>query len=194
MVGPVRLFQNLREYYQTMGIYLPNSSIRRHYLNQRNSFFLTCYTQLLITSMLFLLFEAETTLEFGAALYAVLAESFCIWYFLIKMYKMPKILQLIDKFDAFMEKSKRIQWFWVKFCDWFLFPFSPNMQILLGAHGTIMYYELIEKIERLSEITYLILVKISILGIFQPYINITIVNYFMLDMKNESFYLPYPVM
>lgn len=57
-----------------------------------------------------------------------------------------------------------------------------------------MYYELIVNIERMSELTYIVLVKVSIVGIFQPYLIITIVNYFILDMENESFYLPYPVM
>lgn len=126
MVGPIRLFQSLRGYYQMMGIYSPESSNQRYSINGRNSFFLFCYTQLLISSVLFLLFEAETTLEFGAAIYALLAESFCIWYFLMKMWRMPRILRLIDGFDAFMEKSKCIQLIWMKYFvnDFFFSQYS----------------------------------------------------------------------
>lgn len=64
----------------------------------------------------------------------------------------------------------------------------------LGAHGTILYYEVIVRIKRISELSYNVLVEASTVGIFQPYVLITIVNYFIFDLKNESFYLPYPVM
>lgn len=67
------------------------------------------------------------------------------------------------------------------------------MLILLGMHGKILYYDLIAWIERMSELSHFILVKVSVVGIFQPYIFITIVNYFFFDLKNQSFYLPYPV-
>lgn len=106
-----------------MGIYLPESSNQRCSANRKNSFFLFCYIQLLISSVLFLLFDAETMLEFGASFYALLAESFCIWYFLIKMWQMPRILKLIEGFEVFIEKSKCIYLINDIFCDWF---FSLN--------------------------------------------------------------------
>lgn len=116
MIGPIQLFQSLRQYYQTMGIYLPKNTNQGCSVNRKSSFFLFFYIQLIISSMLFFSYKAESVLEFGASFYAVISELFCTWYFLIKMFQMPKILKLIEAFEKFIEKSK-----WNEFCDWHVF-------------------------------------------------------------------------
>lgn len=54
-----------------------------------------------------------------------------------------------------------------------------------------MYTELSEKIERTSKILYL-LTQITYVGTNIPASLITLFSYFVLDLKEESFFLPYP--
>lgn len=56
-----------------------------------------------------------------------------------------------------------------------------------------MYKELSEKIERTSEILHL-LTEITYVGTNIPASLITIFSYFVLDLKEESYFLPYPTM
>lgn len=54
-----------------------------------------------------------------------------------------------------------------------------------------MYKELSEKIEKTSTILHL-LTKITFVGTNIPASLITIFSYFILDLKKDSFFLPYP--
>lgn len=57
-----------------------------------------------------------------------------------------------------------------------------------------MYNEINEKIERTSKLVYTIFVEASIVGLIVPPIIITLVNYFIYDLKEQSYFLPTPVM
>lgn len=56
------------------------------------------------------------------------------------------------------------------------------------------YVKVNEKIERGSKIIYCILPEISFAGVVIPPLLITSVNYFIYDLKDESYLLPFPVM
>lgn len=55
------------------------------------------------------------------------------------------------------------------------------------------YVKLNAKIEFLSEIMYLLTVRLSMPGTSLPALLITLVNYFINDLGEESFYLPFLV-
>lgn len=57
-----------------------------------------------------------------------------------------------------------------------------------------MYMELTEKIERMSKLVYTIFVEASLAGLITPPMLITLVNYFIYDLNDESYHLPTPVM
>lgn len=54
------------------------------------------------------------------------------------------------------------------------------------------YQKLNEIIELVSEIYYFLLLKISIPGVILPPLFVTIVNYYVYDLGNESYFLPFP--
>lgn len=66
--------------------------------------------------------------------------------------------------------------------------------ILIGIHSRIMYNEMNEKIERISKLVYSIFVEASIAGLVVPPLLITLVNYFIYDLKEDSYFLPTPVL
>lgn len=63
-----------------------------------------------------------------------------------------------------------------------------------GVHSRTMYMELTEKIERMSKLVYSIFVEASLVGLVIPPLLITLVNYFVYDLSEESYFLPTPVM
>lgn len=65
---------------------------------------------------------------------------------------------------------------------------------LLGSHATIKYIKVNEKIELWNKIIYCMLPEISFVGVVSPPMLITFVNYFFYDLKEDSYFLPFPVM
>lgn len=57
-----------------------------------------------------------------------------------------------------------------------------------------MYIALNEKIERLSHLIYMGSIKLTIPGLMIPSIFISLINFFVYDFGDDSFFLPFPVM
>lgn len=57
-----------------------------------------------------------------------------------------------------------------------------------------MYSKVNEKIERVSEIVYFVLVKLNVLACILPPLITTMVNYYIFDLGDVSFQLMSPVM
>lgn len=58
----------------------------------------------------------------------------------------------------------------------------------------ITYSELSQQIEWASELFFTVLMKISYPANMVPALVLTYVNYFVLDLGDDSFYLPFPTM
>lgn len=73
--------------------------------------------------------------------------------------------------------------------------FSQNnfLYIMLGVHSRIKYDELNENNERISEKIYFYMVKMSLVGFLLSPLLTTVTNYYVLDLKEESFLLPAPL-
>lgn len=50
-----------------------------------------------------------------------------------------------------------------------------------------------EKIERISKLIYFLVVKLTTLGVLLPALFITLINYFIYDLKDDSYYLSFPI-
>lgn len=60
--------------------------------------------------------------------------------------------------------------------------------------STILYSELNEKIESASEWSLFILVKFVFAGTVLPLLYVFAVNYYIYDMGDGSFFLPWPML
>lgn len=63
-----------------------------------------------------------------------------------------------------------------------------------STSNATMYAELSEKIELITKFMYFAVVKLTPIGVMVPALIITIVNYSVYDLGNESFFLPILVM
>lgn len=57
-----------------------------------------------------------------------------------------------------------------------------------------MYKELSEKIEYVNKVVHFCLTRLTVVGVVQPALFVTMVNFFIYDLGRDSFYLPFPVM
>lgn len=64
---------------------------------------------------------------------------------------------------------------------------------MIGRHARVTYNDVNEKIERVSKFIYFLTAKISWTGVVLPSLPITAVSYFIHNLGDESYYLPFPV-
>lgn len=188
MAGRIKLFQQLKHsYFEAMGIYLPHST-QKCSPNWRNALIAFFIAQLFVAAFVYLAYGADSTFEYGTDFYASVSESCCLSYFVIQYFQMPKITALIDSCEEFIEKSE-----FRSYVSLFVFFRLTKSLFILGIHSQIIYNEMNEKIERISKLVYTIFVEASIVGLVLPPLLITLVNYFIYDLKDESYFLPTPV-
>lgn len=105
MANTLKLFQLAQAYYKTLGIY-PTKP------NQKYAFDLTSFLILFIllvdfiSTVTFFFFTAETAQENSDSFYVSSSTFNFIVCFVINFWKMSNILQLIGKYDEFIQKSK----------------------------------------------------------------------------------------
>lgn len=86
----------------------PTSQSRQnwHSINWGIIFIFVSLLQMFISSLAFLIFEADTVMDAGKSFYCADTTLWCANFYLIQMWKMPEILKLIENFEKFIEESK----------------------------------------------------------------------------------------
>lgn len=115
MAGRLKLLQFTQKTYLHIGI-LP-SQPNQYWLSMNwfKVFMLLSLIQMAIFSLAFLLFESDNIVDAGLSFFAVNSEIFCAIHYLINLWKFPKILELIECFEKFIEKSEFDKIFKLKF-------------------------------------------------------------------------------
>lgn len=76
--------------------------------NSKTLLFLLSFIQMFISSAAFFLFQAKSMQEYFKTLSVIITIFVCVIYISICKWKMVDILQLIEKFEEFIRKSKRM--------------------------------------------------------------------------------------
>lgn len=196
MAGRIKLFQSVQKYHRTMGIYQLQPNQRWLTFNSRNLLFLVSFIQMLVTTIGFSIFHAKTTIEYGACYYAYISEIGSTTYFLLQMCQITNFSKLIEHFEEFIEESKYALPCMSFVISIFFSSKTSNKLFLsfVGVDARTMYNKLNKKIELASHIIHLCLVWVSTSGVVVPPLIITIVNYVIYGLGDESFYLAFPVM
>lgn len=105
MASSIQLFKSVRKYFQLLGIDQPplNGTSLIHW---RISLALFWYIQHFITVFAFFIFEARTVIEYGTSFFGFIMMIYCVLYFLILIWQRPRIFQLIESFEQFIQQSK----------------------------------------------------------------------------------------
>lgn len=193
----MKLFETVQKFYRLLGLH-PSQQTQNCIFNARNILVLYIFVEGFTSTAAFGLFEAKSIAEFGNAFYAFITELLCFVYFSSTMGKMTNVLELMKKSRDIIQKSEfhiKHLMFWLS-----LHWIRSNSELihvdLIGmqnAQSNRIYNEMSERIEKVSEIFYFVLVKMTVPGVLLPSCLITIYNYFILDLKDESFFLPFPI-
>lgn len=188
--------QTVQKYYQILGI-LPDSRSKRNFsINFLNLIPINVFLTGCTSAFAFLLLEANTILEFGGAFFVFISQLCSLYILFIQMWKMPNTLKLITNFEKFIEKSRyhaayNTQNIFFKLMNNFQ---QYSMKSVLTGPLHSIYDELNVKIEKMCNLTYIVFVYGSLLGFLLPALFATLVNYFVFDLKKDSYILPVPAM
>lgn len=106
MADSIKLFQLNRKSCELIGIYVPQTEKDRHKRNSINLTFVICLTQFAITLVAFLLYDANSMSDYGAACYTLFTVLGSTIAYLIFVWKMNEILTFVANCELFIGKSK----------------------------------------------------------------------------------------
>lgn len=98
----VKLFQSVQKFYRTMGL-LPIETSKS---NPKFLFFLFSMTLLLTSVTAFLLLEVTNMKDFGMAFYGTVTDLNILIDFIITVWQIPTIFNLIKLSEGFIEQSE----------------------------------------------------------------------------------------
>lgn len=104
MAQTVKLFQLVQKIYKMMGI-CPSQPDQKYPFNLKTLIVLLIVIQFLLSSMAFLIFQADSTQERADSFYFSLSIANCAVYIIVSHWKIVKILKLIESFEEFIEQS-----------------------------------------------------------------------------------------
>lgn len=103
----IKLFESTQKNFQAIGIY-PTSQFNHNHsrINSKIWAFLLCLTQFFISTVAYLMFEANSMFDYGMAFFTCTATVFAFISYLILFWQIENILKYIESCERFIEKSK----------------------------------------------------------------------------------------
>lgn len=100
-------FQSIRKFYQTLGVCSLQFN-KTYSFNGRIVFFYFTAIVVWISEICFCLFEAKSVIDYGKSSYALTIQLTIFWEFSTTIWQISNISSLIEKYEMFIEKSKRM--------------------------------------------------------------------------------------
>lgn len=184
----MKFLQTVRKYFQLLGIHPPPDN-RTSPFNSKNAFVLCTLVLGLTTASIFGISEAKSVTDYGLSFFSFATHLSLSIHFAAAVWRITSISKLIDDIEELIERSK------FKFVN-------KNSKIIFvkenvnvpGSHisSKLIYKNVIDKIEAISAI-YFGMMKFTVPAMMLPLITLTLVNYFIFDLKEESYILPFPL-
>lgn len=106
-VGTIKLFKFTQKTYEVIGAPLPKSNQNRScIINSKKCFYLLSLAQFFISSAAYLLFEANSMIEYGMVFFTCLTVIVALIQYLIFLWEMKNILNFIKNCERFAAKSE----------------------------------------------------------------------------------------
>lgn len=101
----IQLFQTVKGFYNTMGIYSPQTDQILPF-NWKLLFFLWNMIQAFIGMIAYILFESSSSAELGLLCFGLICFIYSFSELLISLWRIPEILKFIELCEQFVEKRK----------------------------------------------------------------------------------------
>lgn len=194
MAKRIELFPAIRSVYQKLGIHPPQSN-RNSGFNQHNLLILLVQSLTFGSAGAFLLFRVDSIVEFGTSFSSCIMILTNTIFNLINIVEMKNIVKLIGQFEDFIEMSRLTQQSLNSFPLQNLIAFGTfEIGSQSNSASKTMYSNLSEKIKHISKWTYVFMMQIIVVGFASGTLASCYANYYIFDLKEESFILPVPLM
>lgn len=183
----MRLFQNVRTYFETIGIYSQQTN-QAQSINLKIPLLSLSTIVMFVSTSAYLIFKATAVFDVAICFYWSITRPTTLAIYLTIWLQMPQIIKFIGNCERFVNKSEcRTQ-----------FNSSVNFQRTFGLFpiigieddpipSVIIYTKVAVKIEQHSELTHFILMKVSLGVIVVPPIITSYFKYYILGLGVESF-------
>lgn len=190
----IKLFHFIQKIYQDIGIHpsrRSNEDISR--INPKKWLMLFCLVQFFITSAAYTAMEANSMIEYGITFFSCATVVASVIIYLTLFGQMENTSNYIGNCERFVQQSA---YDLITISSWMArcgrnITFSMRLLTILyvaGTHSTMLYGDTNKKIERFTQyFGYVVVVDTTILVL--PSLLYTIVNYYFLDSRTESFLL-----
>lgn len=181
MVGSIKLFRSLQNSFRTMGISPPNQIFA---WNSKKLFFLFGLIMAFISRFLYFVFEAKFVEENGfESFYETFLLLIALSVLFQEVWQLPEMLQLINMYDDFIERSKST----IPFVHIQIMVISLFILNEIQGNKWHLYHGLDVKIERMSKLLHFAFMYGIFVGAVGSLLLMTSLKYFILDLGTESF-------
>lgn len=121
----MKLFQFVKNCYETVGIYEAPQSNRRKII-LRKYFFVLSMTLMFTSNIGYFFCNANTISEYGNSFFIANAELLTLIVYLIGAWQIPNIIKLITSYEKFIEQSKQCTFIQIKLAFYSLLSLAFN--------------------------------------------------------------------
>lgn len=190
----MKLLQSVQKYFETIGIYSPLSNPYDSIWNWRFVAFCIFMAQMVLSSVGFLLIHANSAAEYGFSFCAALNGIVAIIFAAIFLWKYGSKIKLLQRFEAFIDRSEygKSKHSMPKcLIPTFTLHLPKNLIGMQESQNLkCMYRDLNDKIERRTQLIYVILFKYAMPVFILPPLIISLTKYYTSELGVESFELP----
>lgn len=101
----MKVLKSTKEYFALLGI-IPAQSNQKHPFNLRNGIVYTLFGSCAMFSLIFLIFKADTFVDFSTSFYTTNAVFVNAAYFSIFVWKMSDLFEVVQTLENFIEESE----------------------------------------------------------------------------------------
>lgn len=188
----IELFQFIQNYLRAIGVHRPEPKQNDpHFFNSKNWIFILSGVPMLISSLAFFVYQAETAFDYGLTFYYSSCLVFGAIFYINYIWKVENISKFIENCETFIEQSKLNNY---KHFDegsmhsMELIVNIENIFLTIGLRSSIVYKKLNEKIKNIFVCFFIILLGELVISSISVLIY-SVVSYFILNSGSESFLL-----
>lgn len=188
----MKIFQSTQNALKMLGIYRAQTFHQSNRLNVKNLSVLMLFGLFFIATILYLIFDAKTFIEYSQSMYGFAVGLALLTLFITIIWKSPQIFQLIDNYENTIARRK-----------YAIFDSQAhNMRCLIVMHfksigmeksapSKVMYEKMNEKIEKWTSAVNIVFVNVTPYFLTLICVAAVLRTYRKRDLQRADFCLPF---
>lgn len=188
----MNIFQRIKERYAILGIRQSSQSSQKYQLNRRILFGFLVFGCNILSQILFIFRVANGFIEYVDCICATSATMIIFVCFATNVFNRVLLFEVINNIENLIDSSKTNS----NFNGISFKKSTKNQKCILGCKflkSKEIFLKTSRQVDRLCELVFLVIMKISAQGIILSKCIISFSVYFITDSGSDSFVLPFPM-